>query len=510
MDFGVTFTPTQSKSKIFCSVFGCSSKKCRETSLSFHKFPRAGELKVDFENKFGIKEQIDRRVLWEKQLKMGKKVTNYMTVCSLHFTKDDYSLYTGPDQAAKARYLKKTAVPSVNLPKSTVEINQSDKKKQCDEKRKLRMEEREKRLLNENDSTCDCLFNNNENNEESEIFSAEGNIENTPSVANPEIQEPIEEIKENFMKDAQTQVTSGDFITTFFIFLKNDQQLSTATGIPNLKLFDNIVKSFEIAAPQLKNHTRVLTAKDRVLLTLLKLKQNLSYAFLSLLFPTVAPRYCSEIICNSIDILYEVLTPYIHFASKDEILRNIPHCFDDYSDTRIILDCTEIEIQKPKNVCCQISTYSHYKGRHTVKFLTGVTPGGIISFCSKAYGGRVSDKSIFEQSGLIEILEENSAIMVDKGFLIDEVCADNNIKLIRPSFFNKNQSQFSENDAVESSNIASARVHVERLNQRIKVFDILGGKMSSCLVPKSEKIMFICCALANLTSPVFKDNKFNE
>lgn len=97
MDSGVKFTPKQSKSKIFCSVFGCSSKKCRDPSLSFHKFPKAGELKVDFENKFGVKKAIDRRLLWEKVLRMGKKVTDTMVICSLHFTKEDYlpSIATG-------------------------------------------------------------------------------------------------------------------------------------------------------------------------------------------------------------------------------------------------------------------------------------------------------------------------------------------------------------------------------------------------------------------------------
>lgn len=85
-------------------------------------------------------------------------------------------------------------------------------------------------------------------------------------------------------------------------------------------------------------------------------------------------------------------------------------------------------------MCCQIATYSHYKGRNTIKFMTGVSSAGIISFVSKPYGGRISDKAIFEQSGLVENLDENSAIMVDKGFLIDEMCFDRNIKLIRPSF----------------------------------------------------------------------------
>lgn len=66
------------------------------------------------------------------------------------------------------------------------------------------------------------------------------------------------------------------------------------------------------------------------------------------------------------------------------------------------------------------------------------------------------------------------------------------MKLIRLPFL-KNEVQFSEDDAIENADIANVRVHVERLNQRLKVFKILGSKISSCLIPKSEKIMTIFC-----------------
>ena len=215
------------------------------------------------------------------------------------------------------------------------------------------------------------------------------------------------------------------------------------------------------------------------------LKQNLSYSFISILFPTVTVRFFSDIICNMIDILSAILESCIYFTSGDEILRNMPHWFADYLVTRIILDCTEIEIQTPKNLCCQITTYSHYKGTYTVKFMTGVTPGGIISFVSKPYGGRASDKAIFQQCLLLERLEKGTSIMVDKGFLTDEICCDYQVKLIRPTFL-RDDFQFSADDATENADIASARVHVERLNPRLKVFQILDSKMSSCLIPERE------------------------
>ncbi|OXU21945.1 hypothetical protein TSAR_015538 [Trichomalopsis sarcophagae] len=55
--------------------------------------------------------------------------------------------------------------------------------------------------------------------------------------------------------------------------------------------------------------------------------------------------------------------------------------------------------------------------------------------------------------------------MTDKGFLIDEICLLNDIKLIRPPFL-KNKQQFSREEALLNASIAKTRVHIERSNQR--------------------------------------------
>lgn len=111
-----------------------------------------------------------------------------------------------------------------------------------------------------------------------------------------------------------------------------------------------------------------------------------------------------------------------------------------------VLDCTEIYIQNPKCLCCRIRFHSHYKGRQTVKFMTGISPGGLITFVSQPYGGWASDKIIFENSNILNNLKENDAIMVDKGFLIDNICTRNKIKIYRSPFL-RGANQLNENDA---------------------------------------------------------------
>lgn len=111
-----------------------------------------------------------------------------------------------------------------------------------------------------------------------------------------------------------------------------------------------------------------------------------------------------------------------------------------------------------------------------MKFLLGITPGGQISYCSKVYGGKSSDKDIFLQSGLLDKVTPGDAIMVDKGFLINQECLDKGIELIRPVFASQNE-QFSREDALKTVAISSARVHVERVIQRIKLWKILKYKI---------------------------------
>lgn len=305
--------------------------------------------------------------------------------------------------------------------------------------------------------------------------------------------------------DIGVQVVSGDILVTFVSVLTTDEVLMTFTGIPTLELLSGIeqaVKLFKSDSVSAK-----LTIREVIIMTFMKLRQNMSYAVLSTLFKKCTPENCSMRVHEMFDILSKILKCAIPWPTRDQISRNIPECFRNFEDVRIVLDCTEVAIQQPKKLCCQIRTYSHYKGRNTVKFMTGVTPGGLISFVSEPYGGRCSDKAIFVQSGLVNLLDRNDAIMVDKGFLIDEICMENDIKLLRPPFL-KDKKQFSNAEALLNASIAQARVHIERSNQRLKAFQILGEKLPGDLLCKVKEIFTIISAIVNLSSPILKDDKF--
>ena len=84
---------------------------------------------------------------------------------------------------------------------------------------------------------------------------------------------------------------------------------------------------------------------------------------------------------------------------------------------------------------------------------------------------------------------------------------ENRIKLIRPPFV-RNKQQLPEQDAVRNRDIASARVHIERMNARIKEFKILNNKLPWYFINYVDDIFIVCCGMANLGSPILADDKF--
>ena len=99
MEAEVLFSPKPSKSKIFCSVFGCNSRASKNPELSFYRFPEAGKIKVKCVIKLALSEMIDRRILWERILRTGNEVMSNMRICcSLHLVKEDYTRFTQPSK----------------------------------------------------------------------------------------------------------------------------------------------------------------------------------------------------------------------------------------------------------------------------------------------------------------------------------------------------------------------------------------------------------------------------
>ena len=230
----------------------------------------------------------------------------------------------------------------------------------------------------------------------------------------------------------RNKVKSGDFIVSFCNFIKTEQNLVTMCNIKSFAVLDELVKVMEKCYPQKK---RICTTRECIILTTAKLKLDIPFAALDVFFNHVCVDTIRNVFYDTVKKLATILQSVLTRVSKEEIMKNMPKCFEKYQATTSVFDCTEIRIQQPKCLKCCLKFYSHYKGGLTVKFMTGVTPGGMIVGVRETFRGRASDKSIFNQTNVLPLLEiTRDAIMVDKGFLVDDECAERRIKLIRPPF----------------------------------------------------------------------------
>jgi hypothetical protein len=190
------------------------------------------------------------------------------------------------------------------------------------------------------------------------------------------------------------------------------------------------------------------------------------------------------------------------FPAIDVIDRIMPSAFKmKYPSVRVIIDCTEVFIQRSTSLINQSLTFSNYKHHTTIKFLVGITPSGVISFVSEGWPGKTSDRQITIESGLIDLLDENDSVMADKGFTIRDVLEQKKCKLNIPPFRGAS-AQFTTDEVFETQEMASLRIHVERSIGRVKNFHILDGVLPLTLQPMSTKNFQVICWLTNFDVPL--------
>lgn len=334
-------------------------------------------------------------------------------------------------------------------------------------------------------------------------------LRNMPSIVDldaAEYEEEFQLIRQKTQKAldsafSQKRVTLRQLIET-------DDDMVAFTGM-RFDLFKELVEILKDCEEPTKTAEFSLSPEDRVLLCLVKLKINLSFKCLRALFG-VTRQTCTNTFVYILYFLEYSLSHVICWPTDEEHIKNLPACFHSFRHVRVVLDCTEVSVEKPKCLNCRLKLYSFYKGCETVKFLFGVAPSGLINFVSDAYGGRASDKAIFTDSNLFDFLvPTRDQVMVDKGFDIDVECAINQIQLVIPPFRTKGR-QFRANEVHSTKNIAAARVHIERKIQRVKIYSILKQKISWKLIPYIDKIAKAIAILSNLQNPILSDQRFRK
>ena len=220
-----------------------------------------------------------------------------------------------------------------------------------------------------------------------------------------------------------------------FKFIKKDSKLNFYTGITSFELFDALFNLLKPHFPKMNywqgsrklirykskvrsaykktTRPRKLEPKDEFLLTLMRIRLGILNEDLADRFG-IAPSTCSSIFKTWIRFLSDTLgKALVQWLPKESIMENMPKAFKKagYGNVRVVIDCSEVFIERSKSLKTQAETWSDYKSHNTVKFLVGISPTGFITFLSSCYGGRASDRFICQDSNFYDGLDLYDEVM---------------------------------------------------------------------------------------------------
>ena len=495
-----TSSGARPRSSCYCCVVGCSNNRTRDSKrgISFYTFP---------------KRNIEQKELWIKAVKrMGPDGSLWIPgprtqICSEHFVGGKKSPTRG-DPAYS---------PTLFPTKHTKEKSLADKR------RHERAMERRNRSFNAGD---DSLIVDPEEGMDDVSHEMVKSVETQTDVVEQESSHQTFSFSCTYISEteAATEVVSPPLVcqahkssgtvTTFVahkltdtqdlihnsVLEMNDECFKAYTGVKK-QLFQFILfKLGESLTDSVK-----LSRDKKLALFLMKLKLNLSFVVLAGKFD-VKEESVSKWFYRVLDTLYDMVKPLIYWPSKGKIQSRMPASFKAlFPQTRAIIDCSEIHIQRPKTVHQRVQFYSNYKSGFTAKFLVAVAPSGEIIFLSQAFGGRATDAEITVQSGFLDLLEPGDVVLADKGFpRIEEDLVKAGAFLVMPPFKSGGR-QFSESQNRGGYECASVRIHVERAIGRMKYFEIL-TYLRNYLLPQLDKILVIISFLCNCCDDLIKDN----
>ena len=342
---------------------------------------------------------------------------------------------------------------------------------------------------------------------------------NQPNIQSQENENTVEllsklSIQETRVKELESQLQLERF--GLQRFTNDDSMIQFYTGFPS---YSTLTCFYEFIAPSAQNiqsayyvpsetthcsgRPRCMQLIDEFFLFLCKLRVGLLDMDLAVRFNCSLPTISRKIITWA-NFLYFVLGSIPFWLPRCEVQRLMPDCFrENYPRTRVIIDCTEIRTQHPASLVANSMLFSSYKGTNTLKCLIGIAPHGVVTFVSSLYTGCISDVELFKLCGLLNLLDENDDVMADKGFTIKSLLQSKQVTLNIPAFLSAKR-QFSPSEVSETERIASLRIHIERVNRRIKEFHFFDSPVPLNLLGSVNQLWTVCTLLTNFQGPIVK------
>ncbi|KAF4514111.1 UNVERIFIED_CONTAM: hypothetical protein B566_EDAN019090, partial [Ephemera danica] len=381
--------------------------------------------------------------------------------------------------------------------------------------------------VNSNDDSSHYLFSSpkkcrrskSETRDPEEILEFDVNLEDNEVPMN----EQLEEVNDK-VNNLLNEVNNCKF--SILKFIDNDKKIKYYTGFESYLVFHSMylffapnrnnvkylgttnraddISSRPHEAPR-RGPVRKMLLMDEFFMVLIRLRRGTAEELLGDMF-CISQAQCSHILNTWIIIMSDKLAQIPIFPPKTEVERTTPEYIKKlFKGLRIIIDSLELFTQSPSSILTQREIFSSYKHHTTAKAMLGIAPSGLISYFTRLYAGRCSDKKILRHCGLLDLLEPNDVIMADRGFDIDVDVKERGISIITPAFL-RGRSQFNREEVSKSRQLAQVRVHVERAVRKVKEFKILEGTIPISLVPMLDRIWTICVHLSNFTGHLIKQS----
>lgn len=237
-----------------------------------------------------------------------------------------------------------------------------------------------------------------------------------------------------------------------------------------------------------------------VLITLKKIKLNDAYIRLADDFGT-SIEDIERAFTSSVPKIAGEMQDLIVWPDAFTIKKFLPIPFRlRYREVQSIINCLEIEIEKPSNPTAQASTWSTQKRCNTLKYLISSTPHGIINFTSCGYGGRISDSEILNVSGYMDVLPQGASVMSCRGFKESAaLLSTKQCLLIRLSNVSTSK-MMNEVEINDGKRNASLRLHVEGVNRQVTEFALCSfhAGISQDLVKYMDCVITIVAGIVNI------------
>uniref|UniRef100_A0A3B5MKN2 THAP-type domain-containing protein n=1 Tax=Xiphophorus couchianus TaxID=32473 RepID=A0A3B5MKN2_9TELE len=445
-----------------CVAVGCCNRSDRK-DLSFYRFPKDPE----------------RRTLWVQAVcRRNWNPTDYSRICSKHFISGRYtSLRTEIISAATALLDLSGTGPN----SGTVDDNGEDVD-----------------LYNEEVCQADLPGEEEE----------ETGVEAQTDLSGADV---------DTLTSAVQKLTSEKQLLTDQLkimdlseesFKDNDEKTKVYTGLPTFVSFMTIM---DLIMPCLRKPNSALSPFHKCLLTLMKLRLNVSMLYLSYVFrvhySTVAKTFSDVITFLNIKLVPST----VFWPERDQIKSTMPQLFKaTYPDCVSILDCFEVLTEGPSYLETKTINSSHYKSHNTMKYLISVTPQGFINFISKGWAGRTSDRLVTESCGYLNNLAPGDAVLANKGFNIEDIVALRGARLIVP-VITKGVKQLPHGEITEGKKLLSVRINMDRaLGNLMQKYPILRSTFpikflltdQAVKMSTLDKIMRVTCGLCNICNSV--------